>query len=93
MSLVADNTGTASGSVELAAGTRYPIALAYANRWGSNWFLSATLLQRLTPDHIRGRIFSMDLGLLTLTLAFSTFVTGAAVDRFDSRIVAAALGR
>lgn len=60
--------------------------------WGSNWALSAALLQRLTPDHIRGRIFSMDLGLVTLTLALSTFVTGIAVDRVDPRWVAVGLG-
>ncbi len=60
--------------------------------WGSNWTLSAALLQRLTPDNIRGRIFSMDLGMLTLTLAFSTFVTGAAMDKFNPHLVAIALG-
>jgi MFS family permease len=60
--------------------------------WGSNWTLSAALLQRLTPDHIRGRIFSMDLGMLTLTLAFSTFVTGVATDRYSPHSVAYALG-
>lgn len=60
--------------------------------WGSNWTLSATLLQRLTPDHIRGRIFAMDMGLLTLALALSTFVTGAASDQVDPRSVALALG-
>jgi MFS family permease len=60
--------------------------------WGSNWMLSAALIQRLTPDYIRGRIFSMDLGLVTLTLALSTFVTGVAVDYFDPHIVAMGLG-
>jgi sugar phosphate permease len=60
--------------------------------WGSNWTISAALLQRLTPDYIRGRIFSMDLGMLTLTLAFSTFVTGMATDRFNPHVVAYALG-
>lgn len=67
------------------------VCIAHMN-WGSNWTLSAALLQRLVPDHIRGRVFSMDLGLLTLTLALSTFVTGVAVDRFDPREVALALG-
>lgn len=60
--------------------------------WGSNWTLSAALLQRLVPDEIRGRIFSMDLGLLTLSLAFSTFVTGLAADHFEPRLVALGLG-
>lgn len=60
--------------------------------WGSNWTLSSALLQRLTPDHIRGRIFSMDLGMVTLTLAFSTFVTGVASDRYSPHLVAIGLG-
>jgi MFS family permease len=60
--------------------------------WGSNWVLSATLIQRLTPDFVRGRIFSMDLGLLTLALALSTFLTGVAVDRYDPHVVAIGLG-
>lgn len=60
--------------------------------WGSNWTLSAALLQRLTPDYIRGRIFSMDLGMLTLTLAFSTFMTGVATDQFNPHLVAFTLG-
>lgn len=60
--------------------------------WGSNWTLSAAVLQRLTPDEIRGRIFSIDIGLLTLSLAFSTFVTGWAADNFDPRVVALMLG-
>lgn len=60
--------------------------------WGSNWTLSAAVLQTLTPDFIRGRVFSMDLGLLTLTIALSTFVTGLAVDYIDPRYVAVGLG-
>lgn len=60
--------------------------------WGSNWTLSAAVLQSLTPDAIRGRIFSMDLGMLTLTLALSTFLTGVAVDRWEPHYVALGLG-
>lgn len=60
--------------------------------WGSNWTLSAALLQSLTPDYIRGRIFSMDLGILTLTVALSTFITGVAVDALGPRNVAFGLG-
>ncbi len=67
------------------------VAVAHVG-WGSNWSLSATLLQRLTPDQVRGRIFSIDIGLFTLTNALSTFLTGAATDRFDPRLVSMALG-
>ena len=62
------------------------------NGWGSNWTSSSTLLQQLTPDRIRGRIFSMDFGMVTLAIAFSTFLTGAAVERFDPQTIALALG-
>lgn len=60
--------------------------------WGSNWSLSATVLQHLTPDQMRGRIFAIDIGLFTLTTAISTFLAGVATDAFDPRIVAYALG-
>src|SRR5581483_5981792 len=44
------------------------VFIAHMN-WGSNWTLSSALLQRLIPDYIRGRVFSMDYGMVTLTLA------------------------
>ncbi len=69
------------------------LAVVFAHMgWGSNWTLSATLLQRLTPDQIRGRVFAIDIGLFTLTNALSTFLTGVATDAFNPRWVAFALG-
>lgn len=38
LSLLADNTGVASGTAMLEAGVYYPVTLEYQNRWGSNWF-------------------------------------------------------
>ena len=43
---------------------------------GSQWMLSTYGLQRHTPDAIRGRVFSFDFGLVTLTIALSTVVAG-----------------
>jgi hypothetical protein len=43
---------------------------------GSQWTLSTYGLQRSTPDHIRGRIFSFDYGLVTMTIALSTLLAG-----------------
>jgi MFS family permease len=43
---------------------------------GSQWTLSTYGLQRSTPDHMRGRIFSFDYGLVTLTIALSTLLAG-----------------
>ena len=44
---------------------------------GSQWMLSSYGLQRATPDHIRGRVFSFDYGLVTLTIATSLFIAGS----------------
>jgi MFS family permease len=43
---------------------------------GSQWTLSTYGLQRSTPDAIRGRIFSFDYGLVTMTIALSTLLAG-----------------
>ena len=58
---------------------------------GTQWVLSSTMLQLLTPDRLRGRIFAIDFGLNTVTNALSTFVVGAAVERWDARVVAAGM--
>ena len=56
---------------------------------GSIWTLSTYGLQRFTPDEIRGRVFSFDYGLVTLSIAGSVFLAGLAADHFNPRIVAA----
>jgi predicted MFS family arabinose efflux permease len=43
---------------------------------GAQWMLSTFGLQRATPDAIRGRVFSFDYGLVTLTISLSTIVAG-----------------
>jgi MFS family permease len=43
---------------------------------GAQWMLSTLGLQRATPDQIRGRVFSFDYGLVTLTISFSTILAG-----------------
>ena len=43
---------------------------------GAQWMLSTYGLQRHTPDSIRGRVFSFDYGLVTLTIALSTLLAG-----------------
>jgi predicted MFS family arabinose efflux permease len=47
---------------------------------GGQWTLSTLGLQRATPDVIRGRLFSLDFGLVTLTIAISTLVAGQLAD-------------
>jgi MFS family permease len=43
---------------------------------GAQWMLSTLGLQRASPDAIRGRVFSFDYGLVTLTIALSTLLAG-----------------
>jgi MFS family permease len=50
---------------------------------GAQWTLSSYGLQRAAPDAIRGRVFSFDYGLLTLTIALSTLVAGFLAERFS----------
>ena len=47
---------------------------------GSQWTLSTLGLQRTTPDAIRGRLFSLDYGLVTLMIAISTVLAGQLAD-------------
>jgi MFS family permease len=58
---------------------------------GAQWTLSTYGLQRIVPDHIRGRVFSFDFGLVTLTLALSILIGGWAADHFDPRAVMAVM--
>lgn len=47
---------------------------------GAQWTLSTYGLQRAAPDMIRGRVFSFDYGLVTLTIAISTVLAGWLAD-------------
>jgi MFS family permease len=59
---------------------------------GAQWTLSSYGLQRIVPDRIRGRIFSFDFALITLSLTVSALVTGWAAERFGPRPTVAVLG-
>jgi MFS family permease len=58
---------------------------------GILWTLSSTMLQLLTPDRLRGRIFALDFGTNTVTTALSTFFVGVMLERWEPRVVAAAM--
>lgn len=53
---------------------------------GAQWTLSSYGLQRAVPDAIRGRVFSFDYGLVTLTITASTLIAGALAERFTPAI-------
>ena len=58
------------------------IALAAANAGGSIlWTSGSTLLQRLLPDAVRGRVAAAEMGGFMLTLSASTLTTGLLLDR------------
>ena len=50
---------------------------------GSQWMLSSYGLQRASPDEIRGRVFSFDYGLVTVTIAGSMLIAGLLAERLD----------
>jgi len=53
---------------------------------GAQWTLSTYGLQRAAPDAIRGRVFSFDFGLVTLTIAASTLATGWIAETVPIRV-------
>ena len=72
----------------LAAGS---VLLAHLGG-GSQWVLSSYGLQRLVPDHIRGRIFAFDFALITLSLGVSSLLASWLADRIGPRPAVAIAG-
>ncbi len=67
-----------------------------AGQMGSSniWVMSTALLQLNVTDRFRGRVFSLDFGLMMLTASISNYVVGAGLDTpgVGARTMAAALG-
>lgn len=78
--------GFGVGYTGLALSTTLPLgflAILFAHLGGgAAWQISTYGLQREVPDVIRGRIFSADYGLVTLTMAISGLSSGIASDQF-----------
>ncbi len=56
------------------------------------WVFSSALLHLRVDEQFRGRVFATEMGLLTLTLSLSTWVTGQALDAgYDPRNIVVAL--
>ncbi len=47
---------------------------------GTLWVFSASLLQRIVPDTVRGRVFAFEFAVLTLTQSLSIYWAGLAQD-------------
>ena len=57
------------------------ICVVGAHSGGSiQWVFSSTLLQMTVPDKFLGRVFALEMALLTLTMSVSTYLTGWGVD-------------
>jgi len=71
----------------LAPGIGLAAALVFVAHLGggAQWMLSSYGLQRTTPDEIRGRVFSLDYGLVTLAIAGSTLLAGFLADVLEPR--------
>jgi MFS family permease len=68
-------------------------AVAFAHvGGGAQWTLSSYGLQRIVPDHIRGRIFAFDGMLVTLTFGLSSLLTGWLADAVGPRVTALGMG-
>lgn len=59
---------------------------------GTQWALSTYGLQRTTDDYIRGRVFSVDYALITLSFTISNVAAGACAEVFGPRPTAVGLG-
>lgn len=71
------------------------ICVLGAHSGGSiQWVFSTTLLQMAVPDRFLGRVFALEMALLTLTMSVSTYLTGWGVDYpgLGARRMATALG-
>jgi MFS family permease len=67
------------------------VAIAHVGG-GAQWMLSSYGLQKIVPDHIRGRIFAFDGMLVTLTFGLSSLLTGWLADSFGAPGTAMGMG-
>jgi MFS family permease len=58
---------------------------------GAQWTLSTFGLQVIVPDHIRGRVFAFDYGLVTASIAVSATVAGWIANYVGVRVMMVAL--
>jgi MFS family permease len=69
-------------AVGVAPSVWFAIAAVIVAHFGGStiWVFSTTLLQFYTTDRFRGRVFSAELSLFTITVAASSYLAGAAMD-------------
>ncbi|HVM12279.1 MAG TPA: MFS transporter, partial [Actinomycetota bacterium] len=67
--------------------TAAPLVLLAHLGGGAQWMMTTYGLQRIVPDRLRGRVFSFDFGLVTLTIAMSNLAAGWAAGFLDLAVV------
>ena len=79
----------AAGSLAFAV-----LTVVFSHTGGSAaWTASTTLLQQMTEDRFRGRVFSAEFALFMLTLSISSFLAGQLADAgVDVRTLAVLTG-
>jgi hypothetical protein len=87
---------TAAGYLLLAGAPSLALALvaiSLAHTGGSTqWVFSTALLQMSVPPRLQGRVFSVDMALLTLTTAASSYTVSAMADaQWSPRMLAVAI--
>lgn len=69
------------------------VALVIAHLGGGvSWMLSSILLQRQVEDQFRGRVFSLDMGMSTLTSSLSTLLWSFSLNWGASPVLLAVIG-
>jgi predicted MFS family arabinose efflux permease len=63
-----------------------PLVMGAHMGGGAQWMLSTLGLQQAAPDAIRGRLFSFDFGLVTLTVGLSTLAAGIVAEALEPQI-------
>ena len=70
-------------SVSYALWTTVVLVTLAHSASGANWVLSTVMMQRWVEDEVRGRVFSVDMMILSIAFSVSTSVAGYVMENTD----------
>ena len=70
-------------SVPYALWTTVVLVIFAHSASGANWVLSTVMMQRWVEDEVRGRVFSVDMMILSVAFSISTTVAGYLMENTD----------
>ena len=70
-------------SVPYALWTTVVLVIFAHSASGANWVLSTVMMQRWVEDEVRGRVFSVDMMILSVAFSISTTVAGYVMENTD----------